>query len=35
MLKRENDRWRRWRNSENGESDYVQMIIYKEVKKMI
>ena len=34
MLKlEENERWRRWKNSENGESDYVQMIIYKEVKK--
>ena len=25
MLKKENDRWRRWRKSENDESDYVQM----------
>jgi len=29
----ENERWRRWEKSENGESDYVQMIIYKEVKR--
>ena len=36
MLKlEENERLRRWKKSENGESDYVQMIIYKEVKMMI
>ena len=36
MLKlEESKRWRRWKNSKNGESDYVQMIIYKEVKRMI
>ena len=34
MLKlEESERWRRWKKSENGESDYVQMIIYKEVKR--
>ena len=33
MLKKENERWRRWKKSENGKSDYVQMIIYKEVKR--